>query len=88
VARIGAPHYTASMRKPAIPLDRRGRRAASQSKGSAALYCTGVSLKRQEYCLLNAAISRVFTLPVRFMVINRDACFSSLFSARVYFAIR
>src|SRR5580704_7152102 len=32
---------------------------------SARAYCTGVSLKRQEYCLLNASISRVFTFPVR-----------------------
>src|SRR4029453_3686374 len=38
--RDGCPHRGASLhsvvRKPAIPLDRRGRRAASQSKGSAA----------------------------------------------------
>src|SRR4030095_10758646 len=39
---------------------RRGRK-----RGSARPYCTGVSLKRQEYCLLNTSISRVFPFPVR-----------------------
>src|ERR1700681_645097 len=34
---------------------------------SARCYCTGVSLKRQEYRSLNASISRVFTFPVRSM---------------------
>src|SRR5882757_10970508 len=33
--------------------------------GSARSYCTGVSLKRQEYRLLNTSSSRVFTFPLR-----------------------
>jgi hypothetical protein len=42
-----------------------GMIAGGREPDSARSYCTGVSLKRQEYCLLNASISRVFTFPVR-----------------------
>jgi len=40
-------------------------RNASLGRQQPRSYCTGVSLKRQEYRLLNTSISRVFTFPVR-----------------------
>ena len=45
-----------------VPLD---ATSASRAAIVGPLYCTGVSLKRHEYCLLNTSISRVVTFPVR-----------------------
>jgi hypothetical protein len=44
-------------------------------------YCTGVSVKRQEYCLLSIAISRVFTFPMR----STDRLFAPTGRAKVVF---